>query len=222
MPWSAAKANARSSVAVAAAPDLEKASAEEVLAYAVERFHPRLYVACSFQKEASVIMDMLLRIEPKARFFTIDTGVLFDETHATRRALEERYGIEIDVFDASSPHGRPWTAGRCCSEHKVAALHRALADVDAWITGLQREHSPERAGTAKLHWDERNGLWKANPLADWSERDVWRYIAEHDVPYNQLHDRGYESIGCVPCTQPGTGRDGRWAGTDKNECGLHG
>jgi phosphoadenosine phosphosulfate reductase len=209
-------------VAVAAPPALEHLSAEEVLAYAVERFHPRLYVACSFQKESSAIMDMLLRIEPSARFFTIDTGVLFAETHATRRALEERYGIEVDVFDASSPDGEPWTAERCCSERKVAAVGRALGGVDAWITGLRREQSPSRAGTAKILWDERHGLWKLNPLADWSERDVWRYIAEHDVPYNELHDRDYESIGCVPCTRPGRGRDGRWPGSDQTECGLHG
>ena len=221
---SAAKGSARSSraMAVAATPDLEHLDAEGVLAYAVERFHPRLYAACSFQKEASVIMDMILRIEPEARFFTIDTGVLFGETRATWRALERRYGIEVDVFDASRPDGEPWTAERCCSERKVEAVRQALGGVDAWITGLRREHSPSRAETAKLHWDDRNGLWKANPLADWTERDVWRYIARHDVPYNELHDRGYESIGCVPCTQPGQGREGRWAGTDKIECGLHG
>ena len=212
----------RSDLAVASPPDLEQSSAEEVLRYAVERFHPRLSVACSFQKEASVIMDMLLRIEPETRFFTIDTGVLFEETHATWRALEERYGIRVERFDASSPDA-PWTGGeRCCSDYKVAALRRALAGQDAWVTGLRREHSPQRADTPKLHWDERNGLWKVAPLADWTERDVWRYIAEHDVPYNPLHDRGYDSIGCVPCTQPGHGRDGRWAGSAKTECGLHG
>ena len=208
---------------VAAAPDLEHASAEGVLRYAVERHHPRLVVASSFQKESSVIIDMVLRIEPATRFVTIDTGVLFEETHATRRAIEQRYGIEIEVYDAAAPDGRPWAGGeRCCGEYKVAALRRALGDAEAWVTGLRREHSPERASTAKIHWDERNGLWKVAPLADWSERDVWRYIAEHDVPYNDLHDRGYDSIGCVPCTLPGSGRDGRWAGSDKTECGLHG
>lgn len=206
---------------LATAPELERASAQEVLAHAVERFHPRLYVACSFQKEASVIMDMLLKIEPEARFFTLDTGVLFPETYTTWRKLEERYGVKVDVFDAASPAGRPWTTEHCCSDRKVAAVRSALADVDAWVTGLRREHSTERASTPKIHWDERNGLWKVNPLADWSEKDVWRYIAEHEVPYNELHDRGYDSIGCVPCTQPGHGREGRWAGTDKKECGIH-
>ena len=211
-------------MAVAAPPDLEQRSAEEVLAYAVDRFHPRLRVACSFQKEASVIMDLLLRIEPEARFFSIDTGVLFEETHATWRAAEERYGIRVERIDATSPDGRPWTGGdHCCSGgQKLAALHRALADADAWVTGLRREHSAERAATPKLHWDERNGLWKVNPLADWSKDDVWSYIRANDVPYNELHDQGYDSIGCVPCTQPGAGRDGRWAGLDKTECGLHG
>ena len=208
-------------MAVAVAPDLEHLSAEEILRYAVERHHPRLRVACSFQKEASVVMDMLLRIQPDARFFTIDNGVLFEETYATWRTVERHYGIEVDVFD-SNPNRRPLTAEDCCGDNKVEAFRRAVADVDAWVAGLRREHSPERAGTPKLHWDERNGLWKANPLADWSERDVWRYIAEHDVPYNPLHDRGYDSIGCTLCTQPGSGREGRWAGTDKSECGLHG
>lgn len=212
----------RPSSFVRAVPDLEHLSAQQVLQHMVDEFHPRLYVACSFQKEASVIMDMLVKIEPGARFFTIDNGALFDETHATRHALEERYGVEVDAFDASSPDGSPLTAENCCGEHKVAAFRRAVVDVDGWISGLRREHSPERAGAAKLHWDERHGLWKANPLADWSERDVWAYIDEHDVPYNPLHDRGYESIGCAICTQPGRGREGRWAGTDKTECGLHG
>jgi phosphoadenosine phosphosulfate reductase len=208
-------------MAVAAPPDLERLDAAGVLSYAVERYHPRLVVASSFQKESSVIVDMLLRIEPEARFFTIDNGALFEETYATKRALEERYDIEIEVFD-SNPDGRPLTSDDCCGDNKVAAFKRAISTADAWITGLRREHSPERAGTPKFHWDERNALWKFAPLADWSERDVWRYIAEHDVPYNPLHDRGYESIGCSLCTQPGSGREGRWAGTDKTECGLHG
>jgi phosphoadenosine phosphosulfate reductase len=93
--------------------------------------------------------------------------------------------------------------------------------VDAWISGVRRDQSPERADTPKITWDERHGLWKGNPLADWSERDVWSYVAEHDLPYNRLHDRGYESIGCTHCTRPGSGRTGRWADNEKVECGLH-
>jgi phosphoadenosine phosphosulfate reductase len=202
-------------------PDLiEQASAEEVLEYALQRFHPRLTLACSFQKEESVLVHMLTALEPSARAFTIDTGVLFPETLATWKQFEERFGINLEVLDARSPDGR-WTAGRCCSEAKVDALERALAGVDAWVTGIRREQATTRAAAPKLERDDRRGIWKVNPLADWSEKDVWRYIFEHDLPYNPLHDRGYASIGCVPCTLPGAGREGRWAGQDKTECGIH-
>jgi phosphoadenosine phosphosulfate reductase len=211
-------------------PDLEQSSAQEVLEYLVEQFHPRLYVACSFQKEASVIMDMLLKIEPSARFFTLDTGVLFPETYATWKQLEDRYGVKVEVHQGMSLarqaelHGDElWNRDpdACCGIRKVEPLKEALSQVDAWISGLRRDQSPSRGSTQKLHWDKKHGLWKANPLADWSEKDVWRYIAEHDVPYNELHDRGYASVGCTHCTLPGSGRAGRWAGTDKIECGLH-
>ena len=204
------------------AANVEELDAEGVLAHVVREFHPRLYVACSFQKEASVILDMLVRIEPEARFFVLDTGVLFEETYDTWRRVEEHYGITIDRY-VGEWVDRLWERDpdACCGMRKVEPLERALADVDAWITGLRREQSPARAGTPKLGWDERNGKWKAAPLADWTEKDVWRYIAEHDVPYNPLHDQGYDSIGCMPCTRPGRGREGRWAGLDKTECGLH-
>jgi phosphoadenosine phosphosulfate reductase len=207
------------SVATAIA-DLETASAQEVLAYAVERFHPRLRMACSFQKEESVLVHMLTAIEPEARVFTIDTGVLFPETLSTWKQFEERFGVRIEVLDAQSP-GEPWTATRCCGEAKVGALERALEDVDAWITGIRREQASTRADASKVQRDERRGIWKVNPLADWSEKDLWRYIHKHDLPYHPLHDRGYSSIGCAPCTQPGDGREGRWAGQDKVECGIH-
>ncbi|MDP9384859.1 MAG: phosphoadenylyl-sulfate reductase [Actinomycetota bacterium] len=211
-------------------PDLEDATAEEVLAYAVREFHPRLAVACSFQKEASVIVDLLLRAEPAARIFTLDTGLLFDETRETWRRFEERYGVQVEVYagislaEQARRHGEElWTRDpdACCDIRKVTPLEGALSTVDAWVSGLRREQSPERAQTKKLAWDERHGKWKLNPLADWTERDVWRYIAEHDLPYNVLYHRGYASIGCTHCTRPGTGRDGRWAGEEKTECGLH-
>jgi phosphoadenosine phosphosulfate reductase len=217
-------------MAVAAHPDLESASAEEVLAYAADRFHPRLYVATSFQKEASVIMDMLLKIEPEARFFTLDTHVLFPETYATWRALEERYGIEVDVYQGMSLERQASLYGdelwkrepdACCGIRKVAPLNEALSGVDAWVSGLRRDQSAARATTKKLHWDAARSLWKVNPLADWSDADVWRYILERDLPYNPLHDQGYPTIGCTHCTKPGVGREGRWAGTGKTECGLH-
>jgi phosphoadenosine phosphosulfate reductase len=217
-------------MAIAVAPDLEHASAEEVLAYAVERFHPRLFVACSFQKEASVIMDMLVRIEPEARFFTLDTGVLFQETHDTWRTLEERFGTKVEVFkgisldEQAARHGDElWNRDpdACCAIRKVSPLEQALSEVDAWVAGVRRDQSPTRAHTEKIHWDEKHGLWKFNPLADWSERQVWDYLAQHEIPYHPLHDRGYASIGCTHCTKPGDGRDGRWAGHDKTDCGMH-
>ena len=206
---------------VPTAPQLDHLPAEGLLAYAVEHHHPRLAMACSFQKEEAVLLDMLMAIEPRARLFTIDTGVLFDETRQTWREVERRYGVKVEVFDAMSPDGVPWTADRCCSERKVAALDEALLDLDAWITGLRREQAPTRAEVAKLDWDGRHGLWKFNPLADWTQDQVWEYIAERQLPYNPLHDHGYASIGCAPCTLPGSGREGRWAGSDKTECGLH-
>ena len=202
-------------------PDvLETASAEELIEYAVERFHPRLTMACSFQKEESVLVHMLLAACPDARVFTIDTGVLFGETLQTWKRFEDRFGLRVEVVDASSPD-QPWTLERCCSEAKVDALERALEGVDAWITGIRREQASTRADAAKLERDEARGIWKVNPLADWSEKDVWRYISAHDLPYNPLHDRGYDSIGCAPCTAPGSGREGRWSGLDKTECGIH-
>jgi len=209
-------------VVASAVSDLEACSAEDVLAEAVERFHPRMALACSFQKEESVLLHMLLRLRPDTRVFTIDTGVLFPETHEVWRAVEQRYGVRIEVHDALPVDDRPWSAEHCCGDAKVAALGRALRGLDAWVTGLRREQGTTRAAAPKLGWDEAHGLWKASPLADWSERDVWGYIAEHDLPYHPLHDRGYSSIGCAPCTQPGSGREGRWAGQDRTECGLHG
>jgi phosphoadenosine phosphosulfate reductase len=206
------------------APDLENATAQEVLAYGVEKFHPRLTLACSFQKEESVLFHMLSELDmagrDPVRAFTIDTGVLFPETLATWKRFEDRFGLPIDVLDAHSP-GDPWTAQNCCGVAKVDALERGLAGVDAWITGIRREQAPTRAAAPKLERDERRGIWKLNPLADWSEKDIWRYIFEYELPYNPLHDEGYASIGCAPCTLPGSGREGRWAGEDKTECGIH-
>jgi phosphoadenosine phosphosulfate reductase len=201
-------------------PDLGNATAQEVLAYAVERFGPRLTMACSFQKEESVLVHMLSEIIDEPRVFVIDTGVLFPQTLETWKRFEERFTLNVAVMDARSPE-EPWTADRCCSAAKVDALERGLSDVDAWVTGIRREQAATRAAAEKFERDERRGIWKFNPLADWSEKDVWRYIFDHDLPYNPLHDDGYASIGCAPCTRPGSGRDGRWAGQDKTECGIH-
>lgn len=192
-------------------------TAQEVLAQAVERHHPRLVMACSFQKEESVLIDMLMAIEPGARVFTIDTGVLFPETYDVWRKVEERYGLSVEVQDASGP----WSADNCCGDAKVTGLNRALEGTEAWITGIRREQSPTRANSEHVERDEARGIWKFNPLVDWTEKDVWTYLNERELPYNPLHDQGYASIGCAPCTLPGSGREGRWAGSEKTECGLH-
>lgn len=183
--------------------------------------HERLVFLCSFQKEESVILDELLAVAPHARVVTIDTGVLFDQTRATWRAFEQRFDIRIAVEEALGTP--PWTGPEhCCGSRKVAALERALAGADAWITGLRREQGPTRAKTELVEVDaRRGGIAKYNPLALWTERDLWLRIHERGLPYHPLHDDGYASIGCAPCTQPGGGRDGRWAGTAKSECGLH-
>ena len=183
--------------------------------------HERLVFLCSFQKEESVILDELLALAPHVRVVTIDTGVLFEETLATWRAFEERFGVQIAVEEAVGTP--PWTGPEhCCGAQKVAALNRALDGADAWVTGLRRDQGPSRAGTQLVEVDaKRGGIAKYNPLALWTERDLWTRIHERDLPYHPLHDQGYESIGCAPCTLPGSGREGRWAGTDKTECGLH-
>ena len=189
----------------------------ELLEQAVERHHPRLVLLCSFQKEESVLVDELVRVAPDARIVTIDTGVLFPETLSTWRAFEERFGIDVQVEDATGP----WGAGACCGAAKVAALERALAGADAWITGIRREQSPTRADSQPVEYDEKRQIWKYNPLVEWTEKDLWQRIFERDLPYHPLHDQGYASIGCAPCTAPGSGREGRWAGLAKTECGLH-
>jgi phosphoadenosine phosphosulfate reductase len=213
--------SARGSNAPAEAP---AQSLTDCLRTAIERHGERLVLLCSFQKEESVLVDELLRLggDPlPVRIVTIDTGALFPATLETWRAFEEHFGIAVEVHDASSP-GRPWSGPEnCCSEAKVAALERALRGAEAWITGLRREQSPTRAQIALAERDEVRQLWKYNPLAPWTERDVWRRIHERGLPYHPLHDQGYASIGCAPCTQPGSGREGRWAGTQKTECGLH-
>jgi phosphoadenosine phosphosulfate reductase len=189
------------------------------------RHGSKAVLLCSFQKEESVLLDELLRLDQgtgqAVRVVTIDTGVLFPETLEAWRAFEERFEVKIEVRDASSPDV-PWSGpDHCCSAAKVAALENSLEGAEGWITGIRREQSPTRAKAELIERDEQRGLWKYNPLAHWSEKDLWRRIHERELPYNKLHDQGYESIGCAPCTQPGSGREGRWAGTDKTECGLH-
>ena len=200
------------------------------MAEVVERFGDRVALACSFQKEESVLLELLFAVAPRARVFAIDTHYLFPETYELWREVERRYDTRIEVFEGPSREELAATHGESLWETKpdlylavakVEPLVRALADLDCWITGIRRDQSPTRASAPKLGWDERHELWKANPLADWSEDRVWAYIREHGLPYNPLHDRGYASIGDTHSTLPGSGREGRWAGSDRTECGLH-
>jgi phosphoadenosine phosphosulfate reductase len=210
--------------------EAERLSAQELLAAVLHRFHPQVSLACSFQKEEAVLLDMLFEIEPKARVFALDTHVLFPETYGVWREVERRYGVEVDVFEGPSlgrqaaVHGDAlWERNPdlCCAIRKVEPLGRALAGLECWITGMRRDQSPTRADAPKLGWDERHELWKASPLADWTDDDVWAYVRARELPVNVLHERGYASIGCTHCTRPGGGREGRWSGMEKAECGLH-
>jgi len=203
--------------------DVEQWSAERVIAYLLEQFPGKVALACSFQKEETILLDMLLALDANARVFAIDTHHLFPETYAYWRDVERRYGMAVETFEGDPVEDKLWETkpDLYLAIAKVAPLVRALGELDAWITGIRREQSPTRADAPKLGWDEQHELWKANPLADWTDEQCWAYIRERELPYNALHDRGYGSIGDVHSTQPGKGREGRWAGTEKTECGIH-
>ena len=219
----------------AIAAKLEDGTAEENLEWMFETFGERHYIACSFQKTSSVTLDLALRVNSEARFFYLDTDVLFPETYETRDVLAERYGIELERYSGISVEAQEDLHGAnlwrrdpdaCCGIRKVEAMRQALDGAECWVSGIRRIDSETRAGAAKFGWDKRFGLWKLNPLADWNDKQVWNHIKEHHVPYNPLHDQGYPSIGCMPCTsKPGAGEDarsGRWAGPDRTECGING
>ena len=205
-------------------------SAEAIVAACLDAFHPHIALACSFQQEEAVLLEMVFAARSDARVFALDTDVLFPETYATWRTAEERYGFSVEAFRGPSldqqaaEHGdRLWERdpSACCGIRKVEPLGRALGALDAWITGLRRDQAPTRANTKKVEYDEARGIWKISPLADWTLDDVWAYIRERDLPVNPLHEQGYASIGCTHCTKIGAGREGRWANFDKTECGLH-
>jgi phosphoadenosine phosphosulfate reductase len=203
--------------------DVETWPAQRVVEYVLAEFPGRVALACSFQKEESVLLDMLFERDPKARVFAIDTRHLFPETYELWREVERRYGMTIERFEAAPVEDALWETNPdlYLAIAKLEPLNRALLDLDAWITGIRRDQSPTRADAPKLGWDSQHEIWKANPLADWSDEDCWAYIRERELPYNKLHDQGYESIGDTHSTQPGKGREGRWAGMERTECGLH-
>ncbi len=216
--------------------EFEKLTTQEILSWAVDQFFPRLGLACSFGAEDVALVDMIVKIQPAVRIFYLDTEFLFPETENVRRELIQRYGIQpiaykpaLSPADQDAVHGEKLyqrNPDACCRMRKVEPLKSALKELSAWITGIRRDQSPTRVNAALIEWDSKFELVKLNPLARWTTADVWNYIRSNNVPYNVLHDHGYPSIGCIPCTRsvlPGEDpRSGRWAGFAKTECGLHG
>jgi phosphoadenosine phosphosulfate reductase len=214
---------------------LQGAHPREILQWAVDRFFPRLTMATAFGPEGCVILHLLSEIEARVRVFNLDTGYQFRETLELRDRIAERYGIEVElvrpdttVAEYEAQHGGPvYVANpdRCCADRKLAPLRRAIEGYEAWISAIRADQSAHRSRASVVGWDAKFGLVKINPLLGWTKRDVWAFVVSNKVPYNPLHDQGYPSIGCWPCTRPvmpgGDEREGRWAGQAKTECGLH-
>ena len=214
--------------------EIESLPAEELLLWAYEEFGDRLCLSCSWQKQSSVLVHMVSELGIDVDVIELDTHLFFKETYETRLRLVERYGLHLiqpGILTVAEQHKREgpnlWESNpdRCCHIRKVEPLIEVLRPYDAWVSGIRRQQSPSRANARKAERSERYGVWKIQPLADWSEEDVWTYIMANDIPYNPLHDVGYRSIGCIPCTRPTAPdeeeRAGRWAGSDKLECGIH-
>jgi phosphoadenosine phosphosulfate reductase len=191
---------------------LRRASPKEVLRWAARRFAPRIAFATGFGPEGLVLLDLIGRERLEIDVFTLDTGLLFPETYRLWRRLEERYGTTIravrpglDLEGQAQRHGAAlWERepDRCCRIRKVEPLAEALGGRDAWISAIRSDQTRERAAARVVEIDDRFGLVKVNPLLGWSSEQVWAYLREHDVPTNPLHERGYPSIGCWPCTSP--------------------
>jgi phosphoadenosine phosphosulfate reductase len=214
---------------------LETATPEEIIAWAVREYYPVLTMATAFGPEGCVILAMLAKIEPQVYVFNLDTGYQFKETLELRDRIAQRYGIEVDlqqpelsVEEYERLHGGPVysrDSDKCCFDRKLTVLRRVAKGYSAWMSGIRRDQGPHRAKAPIVGWDKKFGLVKISPLANWTAKDVWRRIADEDIPYNPLHDQGYPSIGCWPCTRAvlfgEDERAGRWSGTEKKECGLH-
>lgn len=217
---------------------LETKQPQDVLTAAIERYGPKVVVACSFGAEDVVLVDMVYRINPSVPLFYLDTDFLFPETYATRDRVIERYNLQstqiIQVKSLLAPEVQAESYGdalwarnpdQCCQLRKVEPLTRVLRGYDAWITGIRRDQSLSRANAGLIEWDRKFELIKINPLARWTSTDVWTYIKVYEVPYNPLHDQNYPSIGCTYCTAPVVPGDdpraGRWKNFSKTECGLH-
>lgn len=208
----------------------------ESIRWAVDTFGPRLTMATAFGPEGCAIIHMLGEIHAETRVFNLDTGYQFAETLELRDRINERYGIAVELIqpdltvpDYEAKHGGPLYVSnpdQCCFDRKIVPLRRAVVGYDAWISSIRADQSSHRARAAIVGWDAKFNLVKINPLLNWTQRDVWAFVVANNVPYNPLHDRGYPSIGCWPCTRAVTTgetdeRAGRWAGQAKTECGLH-
>ena len=215
-------------------PNLETARAEQVIEWAYGEFGDRLCLTCSWQKQSSVLVHMVSELGIGIDVIELDTHLFFRESYETRERLVKRYGLNLirpEIITVAEQHKQEgpnlWErdADRCCHIRKVEPLMRALEPYEAWISGIRREQSPSRANAQKVQHSDRYDVWKIQPLADWSEKDVWAYIAVNEIPSNPLHEVGYRSIGCIPCTRPTRPdeeeRAGRWAGSDRLECGIH-
>lgn len=216
-------------------PDVEAMSAEESILWAYEQFGDRMCLTCSWQQQSSVLVHMIFgELGLDIPVIELDTQLFFKETYETRDRLVERYGLRLirpEVISVAEQHAREghnlWERepDRCCHIRKVEPLERALAPFDAWVTGIRREQALTRANAQRAEWGARYGVWKVQPLVDWDAKRVQAYIHVNEIPSNPLHDAGYPSIGCIPCTRPvRAGEDeraGRWTGADKIECGIH-
>ncbi|MBZ5721828.1 MAG: phosphoadenylyl-sulfate reductase [Acidobacteriia bacterium] len=214
----------------------ERWTAEDVLRWAFATFQQHVEIASGFGVEGVVLIDIAARLQPGLRVFTLDTDFLFPETYALMEGIEKRYGITVErLRSALTPEEQEQQYGAalwsrspdvCCNLRKVEPLRNKLSQLSAWITSIRRDQTSFRAAARKVEWDERFHLVKINPLADWTSERIWRYVREHNVLYNPLHDQDYPSIGCTHCTRrvlPGEDpRAGRWSGFNKTECGLHG
>ncbi len=212
----------------------ENRGIEELLEWAVERFAPRLAVTSNFGAEGVVLIDHLARVAPKTPIIYLSTGFQFAETDELKERLRERYDLNIvqaeadlTVEEQNRIYGErlyETNSDLCCKLRKVEPLQNALAGYDGWIAALRRDQSPTRANIKTIEWNARNNLVKIHPLAGWTRAMVWNYILKHNLPYNRLHNEGYASIGCQPCTRPvsvgAPERSGRWNGS-KKECGIH-
>jgi phosphoadenosine phosphosulfate reductase len=214
---------------------LEGAEPQEILRWAAERFGQKFTMATAFGPEGMVLIHMLAELAPDTPIFNLDTGYQFKETLELREEVLRRYGIAVEmkqpettVAQYEQQHGGPLyrtNPDQCCFDRKVKVLNKAVLGRHAWASAIRRDQSPDRANVPIVGWDKKFSLVKVSPLANWTKQKVWGFITQHDIPYNALHDQGYTSIGCWPCTRSvmlgEDERAGRWSGFAKTECGLH-